>query len=67
MENKARDQINAWLKAEGRKLTWLAKQIPVNRTTLWVWMTGATVPKLEHRRKLEQVTGLSVAKEETWL
>jgi hypothetical protein len=63
----AQKLISAWLEAEGRKLTWLAAQVPVNRTTLWVWLTGSTVPKLEHRRRLEQVTGLPVAKEDAWI
>jgi hypothetical protein len=67
MEKPAQKLITAWLEAEGRKLTWLAKQIPVNRTTLWVWLTGGTVPTLEHRRKLEEVTGLPVAHEGAWL
>jgi len=66
MEKQAPKLIATWLDDEGRKLSWLAKQIPVNRTTLWVWMTGTNVPTLEHRRKLAEVTGLPVAKEEAW-
>jgi len=66
MEKTAQNLIAAWLKSQGRKASWLAKQVPVNRTTLWVWMVGANVPKFEHRKKLAEVTGLPVANEESW-
>jgi hypothetical protein len=67
MKTQAQKLVAEWLAADGRKLSWLAKQIPVNRTTLWVWMNSATIPKLEHRRRLQDVTGLPVAHEGAWL
>jgi hypothetical protein len=67
MEKTAQKLISGWLEAEGRKASWLARQVPVNRTTLWVWMTGANVPTLPHRKRLQEVTGLPVADEGAWL
>jgi hypothetical protein len=67
MDKIAPALIRQWLEAEGRKIKWLAAQVPADRATVSLWVNGRQMPRLEHRRKLESVTGLPVAREETWL
>jgi len=54
----AREQIEAWLAAEGRKKMWLARQVGVDRTTLSQWLAGAYRPGEESRTKLHQICGV---------
>ncbi len=59
--------LKQWLEAEGRKIKWLAAQVPADRATVSLWVNGRQTPRLEYRQKLEQVTGLPVAHEGAWL
>ena len=54
----ARDQIEAWLDAEGRKKIWLAKQVGVDRTTLSQWLSGAYRPSEDSRVKIHAICGV---------
>ena len=67
MEKSAPKLLKAWLEAEGRKIKWLASQVPADRATVSLWVNGRQMPRLEYRQKLEQVTGLPVAHEGAWL
>ncbi|MFP5511198.1 MAG: hypothetical protein ACLGIP_18940 [Alphaproteobacteria bacterium] len=67
MDKAAPTLIKRWLEAEGRKIKWLAAQVPADRATVSLWVNGRQIPRLEHRQQLERVTGLPVAHEEAWL
>ena len=59
--------LKQWLDAEGRKIKWLAAQVPADRATVSLWVNGHHMPRLEFRSKLAEVTGLPVADEGAWL
>ena len=66
MENKAPELIRLWAMREGRKLSWVAGQIPANQGDLSRWLNGKCVPRRIFRIRLAEVTGLDVAAEEAW-
>ena len=67
MEKTAPTLLKQWLDAEGRKIKWLAAQVPADRATVSLWVNGRQMPRLEFRQKLADVTGLPVADEGAWL
>ncbi|MEI2685343.1 MAG: hypothetical protein V9G14_02965 [Cypionkella sp.] len=67
MDKKAPALLKQWLEAEGRKIKWLAAQVPADRATVSIWVNGHQMPRLEYRQRLQDVTGLPVADERAWL
>lgn len=67
MENKAPQQLRSWLDREGRKITWLAREVGASTTAVSLWLNERKVPHRKNRVKLEEVTGLPVALEEAWV
>ena len=63
---KAPDQIRDWASAEGRKLSWLAEQVPVGQSDLSRWLNGHVIPRRIFRARLAEITGLDVADEAKW-
>ena len=59
--------LKQWLEAEGRKIKWLAAQVPADRATVSLWVNGHQMPRLEYRQQLEKVTGLPIGHEGAWL
>lgn len=67
MDKAAPTLLKQWLEAEGRKIKWLAAQVPADRATVSIWVNGHQVPRLEYRKRLQDVTGLPVADERAWI
>ena len=67
MDKIAPTLLKQWLEAEGRKIKWLAAQVPADRATVSIWVNGHQMPRLEYRQRLQEVTGLPVADERAWL
>lgn len=63
---KAPEQIRLWAMREGRKLSWVAGQVPVGQSDLSRWLTGKVVPRRIFRLRLAEMTGLDVVAEEAW-
>ena len=53
----AQTQLKAWVQREGRKLSWLAQQVPVGSSHLSRWMQGHVVPREIYRVRLAEITG----------
>jgi hypothetical protein len=66
MENKAPEQIRLWAMREGRKLSWVAGQIPVGQADLSRWLNGKCVPRRIFRIRLTELTGIDVTPDEAW-
>ena len=56
----SREQLKTWLKDEGRKVTWLAQTIPVNRSHLHQWLNGKHTPRYVYRHRIASITGGAV-------
>ena len=54
----AKDQIEAWLDGEGRKKSWLASKVGVDRTTLSQWLAGSYRPSEQNRIKVYEICGV---------
>ena len=67
MDRVAPTLLKQWLEAEGRKIKWLASQVPADRATVSLWVNGHQMPRLLQRQTLEKVTGLPIAHEGAWL
>jgi len=65
--SKAPEQIKAWAQSEGRKLQWIAEQVPVGKSDLSRWVNGKAVPRRIFRARLAEITGLEIADEQHWL
>lgn len=50
-----REKIERWLEEEGRKKSWLAREVGVSRTTISYWLQGKAFPHAKHIRKLLQI------------
>lgn len=61
----APEKLRKWLNDGGRKVGWLAKSIPANRSTVHQWLNGNQVPKLLYRKALQEVTDGAI-KVEDW-
>jgi len=66
MKNTAPHMIRDWLESEGRKVAWLAKQVPADRATVSQWLNSRRTPLPPARRRLTEITGLDVDAKETW-
>lgn len=62
----AQTQLKAWVQREGRKLSWLARQVPVGSSHLSRWMQGHVVPREIYRVRLAEITGLNIAGDAEW-
>jgi len=63
---KAPEQIKLWAAREGRKLGWLAEQVPVGQSDLSRWLNGKAKPRRIYRARLAQITGLQVTDDSAW-
>jgi hypothetical protein len=61
---KAQELIRQWAKEGGRKLGWLADQLPVAGTTMSRWMQGDTTPAAIYRNRLAEITGIDELRDE---
>lgn len=65
---QAQDQIKEWCAKDGRKLGWIAAQVPVANSSLSRWMKGRVVPGQVYRHRLADITGLDDIRSETsWI
>ena len=65
---KAQDLIRQWAKDGGRKLGWVAQQIPVASSSFSRWMTGRIVPSAVYRHRIADITGIDDLRfEEEWV
>ncbi len=55
---KADEEITEWISTSGRKLKWLASQVPCRPESLSRWMAGRSMPSQVYRDKLADVTGI---------
>ena len=58
--------LRNWITREGRKVSWLANRIPVDRATLSQWLSGRRLPREVYRARLAEITGLPIAGAELW-
>ena len=64
----AQDQIRQWCRKDGRKLKWLAEQVPVANSSLSRWMTGRIVPSQVYRHRLADITEIeNLRLKEEWI
>ena len=61
---KAQELIRQWAKEGGRKMGWLAMQMPVANTSMSRWMQGDTTPAAIYRNRLADVTGIDELRDE---
>ncbi|WP_437279316.1 helix-turn-helix transcriptional regulator [Sorangium sp. So ce375] len=55
---QAGEYVDRWLAKKGKRRTWLAKELGVDRVVLWRWLVGETTPHIDHAAALEALTGL---------
>ena len=63
---KAQQLIRDWVASEGRKLGWLAAQIPVHQGDLSRWLRSKKMPREVYRIRLSDITGLDVRDKALW-
>ncbi len=63
---KAQNHIKDWLRAEGRRKSWLAAQVAVNPTTVSRWFSGKLTPTPQARIILSQIVGEDLTDEGAW-
>lgn len=64
---QAQTKIRQWCKDDGRKLSWLALQIPITGGQLTRWLKGRSVPSAVYRNRLADITGIEeLRREESW-
>ncbi|MCU0801589.1 MAG: hypothetical protein MUD11_07410 [Rhodobacteraceae bacterium] len=56
MEKNAPDMLKLWAMREGRKLGWVAGQIPVNQADLSRWINGKVKPRRIYRIRIAELT-----------
>lgn len=59
----AQDAIRQWADDGGRKLAWVAKQIPASRASIWRWLEGKTMPHPLARNRLADITGIDMVRD----
>lgn len=67
MENKAPQLLHDWLADQERSASWMGRKVGVVPSTVTRWLAGDSIPEIETRRKLADLTGLLVANEEAWI
>lgn len=64
---QAQELIRQWANKDGRKLGWIADQIPVAKSSMSRWMQNNIVPGAVYRNRLAEITGLeSLRNKECW-
>jgi hypothetical protein len=65
---KAQIKIREWCNKDGRKLSWIAHQVPVAASSLSRWMTGRITPSAVYRHRIADITGMEELRaEELWV
>jgi hypothetical protein len=65
---KAQNKIRLWCAQGGRKLGWIAANLPVAASSMSRWMTGKAVPSAVYRHRLADITGIDdIRDEEDWI
>jgi hypothetical protein len=60
---KAQDQIRQWAADGGRKLGWIAEQVPVAKSSMSRWMQNNITPGAIYRNRLAEITGINSLRE----
>ena len=55
---QAQELIRQWANKDGRKLGWIADQIPVAKSSMSRWMQNNIVPGAVYRNRLADITGI---------
>jgi hypothetical protein len=55
---KAQDLIRQWAAEGGRKLGWIADQVPVAKSSMSRWMQNNITPGAIYRNRLADITGI---------
>jgi hypothetical protein len=64
---QAQELIRQWANKDGRKLGWIADQIPVAKSSMSRWMQNNIVPGAVYRNRLAEITGMeSLRDKECW-
>jgi len=64
----AQRQIREWCARDGRKLGWIAAQVPVANSSLSRWMMGRVIPSAVYRYRMADITGIEALRdEENWI
>jgi hypothetical protein len=64
---QAQELIRQWADKDGRKLGWIADQIPVAKSSMSRWMQNNIVPGAVYRNRLADITGIeSLRDKECW-
>ena len=64
---QAQELIRQWADKDGRKLGWIADQIPVAKSSMSRWMQNNLVPGAVYRNRLADITGIeSLRDKECW-
>ncbi len=64
---QAQDLIRQWAADGGRKLGWIADQVPVAKSSMSRWMQNNIVPGAIYRNRLADITGIDGLREkECW-
>lgn len=48
--------LRKWVSDTGRKISWLSKTIPANRSLVHQWLNGNHIPREIYRNRIEAVT-----------
>jgi IS30 family transposase len=56
---KAQDLIREWANKDGRKLGWIADQVPVAKSSMSRWMQRNITPGAIYRNRLAEITGIN--------
>ena len=67
MKNKAPQLLHDWLADQERSASWIGRKVGVVPSTVTRWLAGDSIPEIETRHKLAELTGLSIANEEAWV
>lgn len=62
----AQKQIKDWCQREGRKMQWLAAQVPCSGWSMSRWVQGHAMPSEENRERLAQITKLKIVSRAAW-
>lgn len=65
---QAQKLIRQWADDGGRKMSWVAAQVPVAGSSFSRWMTGRVIPSAVYRHRIADITGIEEAREEgNWI
>lgn len=64
----AGESIRLWCARDGRKLGWIAAQVPVANSSLSRWMMGRVIPSAVYRYRMADITGIEALRDEgNWI